>query len=116
LNTIRERSENLFTVEASAETRNPSETVPNSATELQVLVAQIALCPDALVTRILTAATFGNKVANANYWLQENKSLTGNALMQAVDKQSCEVIVKALTRFPTVPCRIARIVFVPRSE
>jgi hypothetical protein len=86
----------------AADTGSPTEAVPNSASELQALVAPIALYPDALVAQILTAATFPDQVAIANYWLQENESLTGNALMQAVDKQSWDASVKALTQFPSV--------------
>ncbi|MGC2529092.1 MAG: DUF3300 domain-containing protein [Candidatus Acidiferrum sp.] len=81
---------------------NPTETAPQSAAELQALVAPIALYPDSLVAQILTASTFPDQVAIANYWLQQNKSLTGSALMQAVDKQSWDPSVKALTEFPTV--------------
>ena len=73
-----------------------------SASELQALVAPIALYPDSLVAQILTAATFPDQVAIAEYWLQQNKSLTGSALLQAVDKQSWDASVKALTEFPSV--------------
>ena len=48
-----------------------------TATELQGLVAPIALYPDALVAQILSAATFPDQVAIADNWLQTNKSLTG---------------------------------------
>jgi hypothetical protein len=58
---------------------------PLSADELQQLVAPIALYPDALVAQILGAATFPDEVAAASGWLQQNKNLTGTALMQAVD-------------------------------
>lgn len=87
---------------------NPTETVPNSTAELQSLVAPIALYPDALVAQILTAATFPDQVAIADYWLQQNKSLTGNALMQAVDKQTWDASVKALTEFPSVLDNMAK--------
>ena len=43
---------------------------PMSATELEALVAPIALYPDALVAQILAAATFPDQVAVADYWLQ----------------------------------------------
>ena len=86
----------------SADTGNPTEPAPQSAAELESLVAPIALYPDALVAQILSAATFPDQVAIADYWLQENKSLTGSALMQAVDKQSWDPSVKALTQFPSV--------------
>jgi hypothetical protein len=76
--------------------------VPETADELQSLVAPIALYPDALVAQILTAATFPDQVAVANYWAQQNKALTGSALMAAVDKQTWDPSVKALTQFPSV--------------
>ena len=91
-----------------ANTGSPTETVPNSASELQSLVAPIALYPDALVAQILTASTFPDQVAIAEYWLQQNKSLTGSALMQAVDKQSWDPSVKALTQFPSVLANLAQ--------
>jgi hypothetical protein len=73
-----------------------------SAEELNSLVAPIALYADALVAQILGAATFPDQIAVANSWLQQNKNLTGSALMQAVDKESWDPSVKALTQFPTV--------------
>jgi len=90
-----------------ANTGNPTEPVPNSASELQALVAPIALYPDALVAQILTASTFPDQVAIAEYWLEQNKSLTGSALMQAVDTQSWDPSVKALTQFPSVLTNLA---------
>ena len=79
-----------------------------SASELQALVAPIALYPDALVAQVLAASTFPDQVAVADYWLQQNKSLTGTALMQAVDKQSWDPSVKALTQFPSVLDNMAK--------
>jgi hypothetical protein len=75
---------------------------PLSADELQQLVAPIALYPDALVAQILGAATFPDQIAYAASWLQQNSNLTGKTLMQAVDGQSWDPSVKALTQFPTV--------------
>jgi Protein of unknown function (DUF3300) len=80
----------------------PGQGVPATAEELQSLVAPIALYPDALVAQILTAATFPDQVAIANYWLQQNKTLTGSGLATAVDKQTWDASVKALTLFPSV--------------
>ncbi len=57
---------------------------------------------------ILSAATFPDEVAIANYWLGQNTSLTGSALMQAVDTQSWDPSVKALTQFPTVLGNMAK--------
>ena len=80
----------------------PTETAPQDAAQLQALVAPIALYPDALVAQILSASTFPDQVAIAAYWLEQNTSLTGSALMQAVDKQTWDPSVKALTQFPSV--------------
>src|SRR5882672_754757 len=81
---------------------------PLSADELQQLVAPIALYPDALVAQILGAATFPDQVASASGWLQQNKNLTGTALMQAVDTQTWDPSVKALTQFPSVLDNLAK--------
>ena len=81
---------------------------PLSADELQQLVAPVALYPDALVAQILGAATFPDQVAFANGWLQQNKNLTGKALMQAVDTQQWDPSVKALTQFPSVLDNLAK--------
>ncbi len=71
-------------------------------------MAPIALYPDALVAQILSAATFPDQVAVADNWLQTNKALTGSALTQAVDKQTWDPSVKALTQFPSVLDKMAQ--------
>ena len=76
--------------------------VPISADELQQLAAPIALYPDALVAQILGAATFPDQISAAKYWLQQNKNLTGQTLMQTVNAQPWDPSVKALTQFPSV--------------
>jgi hypothetical protein len=81
---------------------------PLSADQLQQLVAPVALYPDALVAQILGAATFPDQIAAASGWLQQNKSLTGTPLMQAVDKQQWDPSVKALTQFPSVLDNMAK--------
>lgn len=73
-----------------------------SADELNNLVSPIALYPDALVAQILGASTFPDQVQAASNYLQSNKDLTGQSLMQAVDKQPWDPSVKALTQFPSV--------------
>ena len=82
--------------------------VPETADELQALVAPIALYPDSLVAQILAAATFPDQVAVASYWVQQNKTLTGSALVTAVDKQTWDPSVKALTAFPSVLANMAQ--------
>ena len=86
----------------------PGQGAPMSTQELQSLVAPIALYPDALVAQILSAATFPDQIAVANYWLEQNKDLTGSALGQAVNKQSWDPSVKALTQFPSVLDNLAK--------
>jgi hypothetical protein len=81
---------------------------PMSASELEALVAPIALYPDALVAQILAAATFPDQVAIADYWLHQNQNLTGTSLMQALDKQSWDSSVKAITEFPSVLDNLAK--------
>jgi Protein of unknown function (DUF3300) len=82
--------------------------VPLSADELQQLSAPIALYPDSLVAQILGAATFPDQINSANYWLQQNKNLTGQTLMQSVDAQQWDPSVKALTQFPSVLDNMAK--------
>jgi hypothetical protein len=86
----------------------PTNAAPKSESELRALVAPIALYPDNLVGEVLAASTFPDQIAVANYWLQQHKELKGNALVQAVDKQSWNESVKALTQFPTVLDNMAK--------
>ena len=79
-----------------------------TADQLDALVAPIALYPDALVAQILGAATLPDEVAYANDWLQQNTVLTGDALTQAVNQQSWDPSVKALTQFPSVMSDLAK--------
>ncbi len=81
---------------------------PLSAEDLQQLAAPIALYPDALVAQIFGAATFPDQVTSASGWLEQNKNLTGAALMQAVDMQPWDPSVKALSQFPSVLDNLAK--------
>jgi hypothetical protein len=69
---------------------------------LDQLVAPIALYPDALVAQILAAATYPAEIVEADRWMQEHTDLKADALAQAVDPQSWDPSVKALTQFPSV--------------
>jgi hypothetical protein len=75
---------------------------PLSSDQLNSLVAPIALYPDALVAQVLAAATNPDQIAFADDWLAQNRNLTGDALEQAVNGQSWDPSVKALTQFPSV--------------
>jgi hypothetical protein len=87
---------------------SPITAAPETAEELQALVAPIALYPDSLVAQILTGSTFPDQIAIGDYWIEQNKNLTGSALMKAVDKQSWDPSVKALTQFPSVLNNMAK--------
>src|SRR5580698_3002176 len=80
----------------------PPAPAPQSSDDLDALVAPIALYPDALVAQIFGAATYPDQVAIADYWVGQNKSLAPAAFAQAVDQQTWDPSVKALTQFPTV--------------
>jgi uncharacterized membrane protein YgcG len=101
------------TAAAQPETRPPVQAPPPpplddvaavqpSADTMDQLVAPIALYPDALVAQILAAATYPTQVVEADRWMQQNPDLKADALAQAVDPQSWDASVKALTQFPSV--------------
>jgi hypothetical protein len=85
-----------------------TDSASKSAGELQALVAPIALYPDALVAQTLSASTFPDQVAIADYWVQQHKNLTGSSLAKAVDNETWDPSVKALTAFPSVLDNMAK--------
>jgi hypothetical protein len=91
---------------SSASQSSPSSPAPTvelqTPDQLDALVAPIALYPNALVAQVLAASAYPDQVAFADDWLAQNKSLTGSAVAQAVDQQSWDPSVKALTQFPSV--------------
>jgi hypothetical protein len=91
---------------ASAST--PPAVAPLTTSQLDTLVAPIALYPDALVAQVLAAASYADEVAFADLWLAQNQNLQGSALTQAVDQQSWDPSVKALTQFPSVLHNLAK--------
>jgi Protein of unknown function (DUF3300) len=86
-----------------AETQAQStEPAPQSAQQIQSLVAPIALYPDALVAQILSGSTFPDQIALAQNWVLQHTDLSGKKLMEEVNKQDWDASVKALTQFPSV--------------
>ena len=65
-------------------------------------MAPIALYPDALLAEILMASTYPLEIVQADRWAKANKSLKGDQLKVAVDKQSWENSVKSLVATPQV--------------
>jgi hypothetical protein len=70
--------------------------------QLEALVSPIALYPDSLLSTVLMAATYPLEVVQAERWLMHNKSLSGDALKAATDKQAWDDSVKALIATPPV--------------
>ena len=75
-----------------------------AADELSVreLVAPIAFYPDVLVAQMLAGATHPDKLVRARTWLDDRRGEDAGELAQAVDGQSWEPDVKALTLVPAV--------------
>jgi Protein of unknown function (DUF3300) len=71
-----------------------------SKEQLEQLAAPIALHPDPLLSQILMASTYPTEVVQAARWVRENTNVTGQALQDAMQKQSWDPSVKALTAVP----------------
>jgi Protein of unknown function (DUF3300) len=68
--------------------------------QIEQLVAPIALYPDDLISQILMASTYPLEVVEAARWVKENPKVAGQALQDAMEKQSWDPSVKALTAVP----------------
>jgi Protein of unknown function (DUF3300) len=68
--------------------------------QIAQLVAPIALYPDPLLTQILMASTYPLEVVEAARWSRANSSTKGQALETAMQGQSWDPSVKALTAVP----------------
>ena len=68
--------------------------------QLEQLVAPVALHPDPLLSQMLMASTYPTEVVQAARWTRENSSVSGQALEDAMQKQSWDPSVKALTAVP----------------
>ena len=84
------------------QTQSGEEQETFSQAELDQLVAPIALYPDALLARVLMAATYPDEVLEASRWVKQNKSLQGSELKAAADQQRWDYSVKQLTATPSV--------------
>jgi Protein of unknown function (DUF3300) len=90
-----------YVTHAHAETTEPQEF---NAEQLDALLAPIALYPDPLLAQVLMASTFPLEVVTAARWIEEpaHKSLSGDALAEAVEPQTWDPSVKSLVPFPSV--------------
>ncbi len=78
-----------------------------SGQQLESLVAPIALYPDPLLGQVLAACTYPLQAVEADRWLQANKKLKGEKLVQAAAQQAWEPSIQALVVFPDVLRRIS---------
>jgi uncharacterized protein DUF3300 len=70
--------------------------------ELDQMLAPIALYPDSLLSQILMASTYPIEIVDADRWVKQNPSLTGDQLDEALKDKNWDVSVKSLCHFPTV--------------
>jgi hypothetical protein len=74
--------------------------------QLENLVAPIALYPDPLLSQVLVAATYPLEVVEAQQWLQNNRNLSGQQLLDAARDQNWDPSIQALVAFPEVLNRL----------
>ncbi len=86
--------------------QSATEVVKQTTEELEQLVAPIALYPDALVSQILAGATYPTEIVEADRWVQDHPNLKGKDLANAVDQQTWDPSIKALTQFPSVLAKV----------
>ncbi len=84
--------------QAAPETSSPK----MSNDELDSLVAPIALYPDPLLAQILVASSYPLEVIQLQQWLDRNKDLKDQALVDAVQKQNWDPSIQALAALPDV--------------
>jgi hypothetical protein len=70
--------------------------------ELDALLAPIALYPDELLAQVLMASTYPLEIVMAARFVQQNPSLSGDALDQALRDQNWDPSVLSLTAYPQV--------------
>jgi hypothetical protein len=82
----------------------PATGQPFNTEQLDALVASIALYPDDLLTQLLMASTFPLEVVAAARWAEDpaHKSLSGDALVKALEAEPWDPSVKSLVPFPVV--------------
>jgi hypothetical protein len=77
------------------------------ASELDALVAPVALYPDPLLAQVLGAATYPDQVVAAYQFVKVNSDLKGDALQNEVEGHGWDPAVQALTQFPSVLKQLA---------
>ena len=75
--------------------------------QISNLVAPIALYPDNLLSQVLAASTYPLEVVEAAQWLQQNRNLTGQQLIDVARQQNWDPSIQAMVVFPDVLNRLA---------
>jgi hypothetical protein len=75
---------------------------PFKPEELEQIVAPIALYPDPLLAQIFMASTYPIEIVQAARFLKANANLKGDALNEALKKETWDDSVKSLVSFPPV--------------
>jgi len=70
--------------------------------EIEQMVAPIALYPDSLLAQVLTATTYPLEIVQVARFVQQNKDLKGEKLMEAAKDKDWDPSVKAMLQFPDV--------------
>ena len=78
-----------------------AQTAPG-ATQIEQMVAPIALYPDALLAQMLMASTYPREVVEAARWAQANPDVNGETLQEAVQSEQWDPSIKGLTALPQV--------------
>src|SRR5215469_8487562 len=91
----------VFWVWGSRETVAQQPAIP-TGDQLDQLVAPIALYPDTLLAQISAASTDPQQILDADNWLKQNKSLQGQALIDAARNQGFDPAFISLVSFPQV--------------
>src|SRR5262245_6164038 len=84
------------------------ETAPKLTNDqLDSLVAPIALYPDPLLAQTLVASTYPLEIMQLQQWLEKNKNLKDQKLVDKVSKQPWDPSVQAMAALPDVVKRLA---------
>src|SRR3954463_375609 len=80
---------------------------PYAQAELDALLAPIALYPDDVVRLVLDAATAPAEITDAAQWSRNNRGMTGEDSVRAVQAYPWRPSVKALVAYPELLDRMA---------
>src|SRR4030066_1313955 len=81
-----------LSLKAQTEIETRYENAPQfSNEELTLMIAPIALYPDALLSQMLIAASYPFEVVEADRWLARNPGLTEDALDEALSQKDWDV-------------------------